>query len=146
MRDVFAMMAEELEGSYLEVVKIPSQRGGYIRVAVSVNAEWYSAFCRRYMNSRRRYPKYRTIIKRLDTLNALRRLQAGNHKGVYAERLLDFVEYWYERMVPGIEVEFPVEQAKEVMVAITDYLEKSAKPKKKSSESPATLPKPSCRA
>lgn len=96
MRDVFAMMAEELQGSYLEVVKVPSVYGGYIRVPVSVNAEWYQAFCRRYTAGRRKYPKSRTIIKRQDTLRALARLQAGNHRGVYAERLIRFCRDWYD--------------------------------------------------
>jgi len=33
------MMRDELECGYLEVVKVPSQQGGYIRVPVSVNTE-----------------------------------------------------------------------------------------------------------
>ena len=99
MRDVFAMMAEELEGSYLEVVKIPSRYGGYIRVPVSVNAEWYQVFCRQYLSTRRRFPRPRTLIKRGDTLNALARLHSGNFRGVYAERLLEFVNDWYEEQI-----------------------------------------------
>jgi hypothetical protein len=31
-------LLDELEGSYLEVCKVPSRLGGYIRVPVSVNA------------------------------------------------------------------------------------------------------------
>ena len=104
MRDIFAVMAEELEGSWLEVCKIPSRHGGYIRVPVSVNAEWYQKFCGRHLSRRRRYPKYRTIIKRRDTLNALRRLQSGNYKGVYAERLLDFVEWFYVGRFGGMKL------------------------------------------
>ncbi len=99
MRDVFAMMAEELEGSYLEVVKIPGRYGGYIRVPVSVNAEWYRVFCKQYLSTRRRFPRPRTLIKRRDTLTALGRLHSGNFRGVCAERLLDFVNDWYDKQI-----------------------------------------------
>ena len=99
MRDVFAMMAEELEGSYLEVVKIPGRYGGYIRVPVSVNAEWYRVFCKQYLSTRRRFSRPRTLIKRGDTLKALVRLSNRNFRGVYAERLLDFVNDWYDKQI-----------------------------------------------
>jgi len=102
MTSVFAMMLDELESSYLEVVKIPSQQGGYIRVAVSVNAEWYSWFCKKYTTSRRRYPKTRTIIRRKNVVSALRRLMRGDDRGVYAERLIAFAQDWYSHILEEV--------------------------------------------
>ena len=85
-------LLEELESGYLEVCKIPGKEGGFVRVAVSVNCEWYRRFCRRFLVSRRRYPKPRTIIRRCDTIQALRRIVAGETGGAYVERLMPFVE------------------------------------------------------
>lgn len=96
MRDVFLMMKEELESSYPETIKIPGKEGGYIRVPVSVNAEWYRIFCERHKTRSRRFPKPRTVIKRVDTLRALDRLAQGNTEGVYAERLLSVIEEFYQ--------------------------------------------------
>ncbi len=90
MIDIFQWMLEELEGSYPVTVKVPSQQGGYIRVPVSKNPEWYSELCKRHIKQRvTRFRKPRTIIKRRDTLAALRRLIEGDDSGVYAERILE---------------------------------------------------------
>lgn len=89
-------MLEELESGYLEVCKVPGRDGGYVRVAVSVNCEWYSRFCRRFLVSRRRYPKLRTIIRRCHTIRALQRIATGKVDGVYVKRLMPFIE---ERVV-----------------------------------------------
>jgi hypothetical protein len=91
-QDIVRMMLEELKGSCLEVAKIPGREGGYIRVPVSVNAEWYQRFCRSYLRTRPRYPKPRTIIRRQHTERALARLLSGCRKGVYVERLIAFIE------------------------------------------------------
>lgn len=99
MRDIFTLMLDELQGSYPETCKIPSVHGGYIRVAVAVNAEWYRSFCRMYMNARRRFPKARTIIRRQTTINALRRLIVGNYHGIYAERLVAFAHHFCSEQV-----------------------------------------------
>ncbi len=85
-------MLEELESGYPETCKVPGREGGYIRVPLSVNCEWYRRFCRQFMRSRRRYPKFRTIIKRCHTIAALRRIASENEDGVYAERLRPFIE------------------------------------------------------
>lgn len=84
-------LLEELQSHWLEVCKIESRHGGYIRVPVSVNAEWYRRFCRKYQSSRHKYPKLRTIIRRETTINALRRIMRGDLSGVYAERLMPFL-------------------------------------------------------
>ncbi len=81
----------ELESGYLEVCKVPSRHGGYIRVPVSVNHEWYRRFCRMFLSRNRRYPRPRTLIRRCHTIEALRRIAAGNTNGVYAERLMPFI-------------------------------------------------------
>jgi hypothetical protein len=91
-------MLDELDFGYLEVVKVPASdgRGGYIRVPVSVNAEWYSRFCRKFLVSRRHYPKPRTIIRRCHTRRALERIASGRIDGVYVGRLLDFISWYYD--------------------------------------------------
>ena len=95
MNEILLDMLEKLEASYPETVKVPSQHGGYIRVPVEVNTEWYRAFCRRYMRSRRRYPKIRTIIKRCTTIAAMKRMLRGDRETEYAQRLLDFINHHY---------------------------------------------------
>lgn len=97
MKKHLTMMLNELQSSWLEVTKIPSQHGGYIRVPVSVNAEWYSRFCSRFQRTRRKYPKLRTIIKRCHTIAALKRMQQGDRITTYARRLLDFMEVWFDQ-------------------------------------------------
>ena len=91
-REAAELLLEELEGNGLEVCKVPGLEGGYVRVSVSVNCEWYRRLCCQWKKSRRRYPKARTIIKRVHTVAALRRIIAGNFSGVYAQRLQPFIE------------------------------------------------------
>ena len=93
-RELARRYLDELDEGYLEVCKVPSRDGGYIRICMSVNAEWYRAFCKRNMIGRKRYPKPRTIIKRCLTRNALNRIIELNGKssGVYVDRLKDFME------------------------------------------------------
>jgi len=92
-------LLEELESGWLEVCKCPSQQGGYIRVPVSVNAEWYRRFCKQFERPRRRYPKLRTIIKRCHTVTALGKIIAGvEDDGVYVGRLIDWID-WIEEHV-----------------------------------------------
>jgi hypothetical protein len=87
-----ALLAD-LEGNYLEVTKAPGREGGYIRVPVSVNAEWYRQFCKRYLTTRRRYPKPRTLIRRCHTVAALRRIIGGRTDDTeYTRRLFEFVK------------------------------------------------------
>lgn len=96
-------MLDELESGWLEVAKVESQQGGYVRVCVSVNCEWYSAFCRAHEGFRhnRRYKKPRTFIKRCHTIAALKRIVAGEVDSVYADRLKPFIDEQIESM--GVE-------------------------------------------
>jgi hypothetical protein len=87
------LLAEFREG-YLSVAKVPGRFGGYIRVPMSVNAEWYQRFCRKYMSTRKRYPKTRTIIRRFATERGLQNVIAGKTTGIYVERLIAFIEDW----------------------------------------------------
>ena len=89
-------MLDELESSYPETMKVPGREGGYVRVPVSVNAEWYRRFCRRYMTCYRRRPKPRTFIKRCHTIKALGRMLNGDMSTVYAKRLISFREEWFD--------------------------------------------------
>jgi hypothetical protein len=83
------ILRELLESSFPETAKVPGREGGYIRVPVSVNTEWYRRFCANHERWRGR--KTRTIIKRCHTIAALKRMEAGNFNGVYAERLKPFL-------------------------------------------------------
>jgi len=83
------VLRELLESSFPETIKVPGRHGGYIRVPVSVNAKWYRRFCAMYETPRS--GKMRTFIKRCHTIAALRRIEAGNCSGVYAERLEPFL-------------------------------------------------------
>jgi hypothetical protein len=72
----------ELESSRLEVFLVPSRRrvneGGCVRVAVSKNAGWYRAFCRRHPSGRlRRNAAPDTRIKRANVLRLLAQLAEG---------------------------------------------------------------------
>mgnify|MGYP001568633937 CR=1 FL=1 len=92
VRNMAARMLEELDGGWLEVCKV-ANNGGYIRVPVSVNAEWYRRFCRKYLRSRRRYPKPRTIIRRTHVRAALLRIIDGREVHVNGHRLLEHIEH-----------------------------------------------------
>ena len=48
-------MLEELDDGYLEVGKFPGREGGYVRMVMSRNADWYRLFCHSW-TMRRRYP------------------------------------------------------------------------------------------
>lgn len=93
VRECARQFLEELDAGRLEVMKVPGSDGGYIRIPIEVNAEWYRRFCSQFETSRRRYPKPRTIIKRCHTRRALEKLANGGGKGVYIERLLDFIQH-----------------------------------------------------
>lgn len=90
-RRIAGELLEELESGWLEVAKIPSQQGGYVRVPLSVNCEWYQAFCKRFMRPRRRYPKPRTFIKRCHTVRGLEEIKSGRAETEYARRLIEVV-------------------------------------------------------
>lgn len=109
LNDVLAWMLVELESNGLEVCKVPSRRedgngrlvGGYVRVVVSVNCEWYRRFCASFARQRGRSPKMRTFIKRQDTIRTLKRMIAGPCKTAYAERLLVAAkEVWMSLCLP----------------------------------------------
>ncbi len=102
-QQVATYMLDELEAGWLEVAKVESQQGGYIRVCMSVNCEWYSRFCRAHEGFRRtrRWKKARTIIKRCHTIRALKRIIAGEMDSVYAERLEPFIREQIESMKAG---------------------------------------------
>jgi hypothetical protein len=90
----------ELESSDgLRVVLVPPAEetnvGGMIRAAESRNPAWYRKFCSQYMSirgrGRKRYKRARTMISRIRTVQALRRILAGDRSGVYAERITELI-------------------------------------------------------
>lgn len=72
----------------LTVVKVPGRHGGYVRIAVEQNADWYKRLCESHMRTRKRYRKSRTIIRRQHVVATLEKLASGiTVRGVYAERI-----------------------------------------------------------
>lgn len=106
-------MILDLEIHRLQVVKQRSPRGGYIRVAVSANPDWYRRFCAEFPRTRPRWRKLKTVIERKHTLRALWRVAHGRHANtLYGERLDPFIEAYiteqlqreaYEASRPRIE-------------------------------------------
>lgn len=92
MKTILKWMLQDLLDHRLEVYKVPSSISGYVRCAITTNCEWYSKLCSSYCRTRKKYPKYRTIIKRQHTITALKRMIKGNHKGIYAARILEIIE------------------------------------------------------
>lgn len=94
-------MHDELDSRCLLVaVAKVNEDGKGIRVCLDQNPDWYREFCASYMNRRRnrKWRRPRTFIKRIATLNALKRIAAGDLSGVYAERLLPFVQQQKSKM------------------------------------------------
>lgn len=101
------VLRQELEANYLEVVLIPAKEprhsGHQIRATQSQNAEWYKEFWSRHgrgPSSNGRYNKFRSLINRNRTIEALRRMEGGDLSGVYAERIIDLIQTtdFYERL------------------------------------------------
>ena len=84
------VLLEELQSTRLEVIKVPARDGGYVRLTVNRNCDWYRDFCASYTRFRRQ--RDRTIIKRCHTITALKRIQAGDRLTEYAKRLLVYVQ------------------------------------------------------
>lgn len=101
IRETAAYMAADLEGRRLRVT-LAWVDGGYtgIRVVEETNPRWYRDLCNSYPSAReyarRRIAnrrKFDTIIRRRETLAALRRIaQRGDRETVYAQRLLPYIE------------------------------------------------------
>jgi hypothetical protein len=87
-------MLEELRSLKLEVCKIQTD-SGYIRCVVCPNPKWYSGLCQQWTKLRgnRKWRRPRTIIKRVDTLKALKRIASnGLDSTEYSRRLLPFIQ------------------------------------------------------
>lgn len=102
MKKILRYMLDELEGNYHEVVLIPApdpmHSGHKVRATQYANARWYQKFNQEYVSIRGRgrkvYKRPRTYIIRGHTIKALQRMIAGNFEGVYADRLIQFVEHF----------------------------------------------------
>jgi hypothetical protein len=102
LRRAAQKMLMELESSHLEVVLIPSRdhdcamRGGMIRAVQYQNPAWYRSFCGIKESRRKdilRWRKFKTAIKRRDTIRGLNELIRGGCSSLYARRLADFIEH-----------------------------------------------------
>ena len=86
------MMLIELESNSLDVVLVPSDKdANKLRAVQSQNAAWYRVFNNQFRSIRGRMKRARTYIKRDHTAAALRRIVAGDRRGVYADRLIAFI-------------------------------------------------------
>lgn len=93
-------MLDDLRGHALSVCLVPDRQydgkgNDYrrLRAAETQNAAWYREFCGRYESRRRfRGHKFKTRIKRRETLNALERMLGGGSVSPYAERLRYLIE------------------------------------------------------
>ena len=83
-------LLSELESHRLEVCKVRS-RDGWIRCVLAENAEWYRKLCAEFETRRRRYPKFRTQIRRKHVRRALREIASGKRETLYAERVMPHV-------------------------------------------------------
>ncbi len=99
IRFIASILLEELEAMKLTVIVVPdgrenSHRG--VRAVVCPNPEWYSQLCQSHLALRRnrRWKRPRTIIKRCNTLRALRVIvDSGiNRKFIYHQRLLSVIQ------------------------------------------------------
>lgn len=87
-------MQAEFESQQLVIALVPCRyrvnEGGCIRVAISKNATWYSAFCARHLSSRQRAKALvDTRIKRRNVERLLQRLVDGRPtRSKYAPELL----------------------------------------------------------
>lgn len=90
-------MLDELETFQISVVLVdaPEKRHSdhKIRMVEMQNPKWYRDFCSLYKSDRNdRSTRFHTAIKRAWTIKALKRIIKGETRGVYIERLLDFIE------------------------------------------------------
>lgn len=100
MNRILRRMLEDLEGNYHEVVLIPAPEpmhsGHKVRAVQYQNAAWYQKFVKEYMSirgrGRKRYLRPRTFIVKGEAIKALRRMTDGDFSGIYAERIVRFVE------------------------------------------------------
>lgn len=103
--NVAQIYLEELRACRLEVVLIPApsprHSGHCVRVVQEANPRWYQEFCSLYESARRdriRWRKFKTRIKRRETLRGLSELAGGQCRSQYAERLADFIEAWEQQI------------------------------------------------
>lgn len=85
-------MHSDLSARRLVVAKIRTENG-WVRAVMETNPEWYQELCAGYMNRSKRFPKFRTIIKRQHVLRTLMAIGEGHDiSTVYAERLRPFIQ------------------------------------------------------
>ena len=97
LRETFSYMYYDLLSNQLDVCLVPStthraRNGCCSRAVVSKNPKWYQDFCRTYEYDARK-KKTKTIIKRANTLRALKALSDGRKsKHKYVEHLTEIAE------------------------------------------------------
>jgi len=97
LRHVFGWMLAELGRERLEVVLAPAPDPRHsshkVRAVSNENPWWYKELCNRYPSRSKSHRRWRTRIKRRETLNALRRLYvAGGTYSHYADDLIELAE------------------------------------------------------
>lgn len=101
-------MLWDLRGNSLEVVLIPAPAPKHsnhcIRAVQYANANWYRKFCSLYPGNRKRAKAHDTMIKRQWTEKALVQILEGKTKGVYVERLLEFIKTENDQIIKKKQV------------------------------------------
>lgn len=102
IRKLALEMHHELNRQRLDVVLSFPRRaahpGHMVRVVNEQNPDWYRKFCASYESSRSdllKWRKFKTLIKRSNTLRGLLEISSGIVKSVYANRLISVVEREY---------------------------------------------------
>lgn len=101
MKKILSFLLMELQNGLHEVILIPAPDPQHsthcVRVAQYQNADWYRKFVALHTNCRgrgkRQMKRPRTFISRKYVELALNRMLAGDFSGVYATRLVEFIEF-----------------------------------------------------
>lgn len=110
-------MLDELESARLDVHLAPAPHPRRelhcVRIVASRNPTWYRQLCAAHLSQRvRRNPRPDTLIRRRETLRALRRMIAGRSDvGIYGPRLLDVARAYFRRHRHEIEARLAAELA-----------------------------------
>lgn len=103
LKQAAGIMARQLQDNKLSVVLVDAPVKKHVdhkvRKVENRNPDWYRKLCARHEKNRShpriRKSKYHdTKIVRRDVLAALGRIQNGDDRGVYAERLLPIIREW----------------------------------------------------
>ena len=103
LKQAAGIMARQLQENKLSVVLVDAPVKKHmdhkVRMVENRNPDWYRKLCARHTKNRsvpriRKFKFHDTKIVRGDVIKALERIKNGDDRGVYAERLLPFIQEW----------------------------------------------------